>query len=273
MVKYNADLQSVHHQYHQHKHQDKQQKKIINVFTDDYVNNSDNNITINENKLFHRYKQFTSFQTKHNLLFPFIIEKLIKRVNSVITIMLCLQQKPSKFYTTEIKTISTNLIDRNIHLLRSSSSFKSQRNLNDYKVQVIDSKSYNALAWIGGGITIDDSMIDKIITAYVRGTVKTTSVIIDQTTHHVSLKDVKYQDVLACILAHEMTHIAARHISIDLTIYSALSLLLFNLFKIDRDKYEFALKPLMLLFSRLHEHDADCYGLLLAYNAGYNPLG
>lgn len=263
MVKSNtADLLPMHDHYHQ----DKQ----IHVFTDDYVD-SNNNITINDNKLFHRYKQLTSFQTKHNLLFPLVIEKIIKRISHVITVMLCLQQKPSKFYTTEIKTISTNLINRNVHLLRSTTSTK--RNLNDYEVQVIDSKSSNAGAWIGGGITIDDSMIDKIITAYTRGTVTTASVTIDETIHQVSLKGVTYQDVLACILAHEMTHIAARHISIDLTIYSTLTLLLYNLFKIDPDKYMHALKPLMLLFSRLHEHDADCYGLLLAYNAGYNPLG
>ena len=67
MVKYNSDLQPVHHQYHQYKHQDKQQQKMINVSTDDYVK-SRSNITINENKLFHRYKQFTSIQTKYNLI-------------------------------------------------------------------------------------------------------------------------------------------------------------------------------------------------------------
>jgi hypothetical protein len=269
MVKYNSDLQPVHHQYHQYKHQDKQQQKIINVSTDDYVN-SRSNITMNENKLFHRYKQFTSIQTKYNLIFPIVVEKFIKRLNNVITVMLCLQLRPSRHYTNEIKTISANLIDRNVNLLRSSST---KRSLDAYKVQVIDSKSSNAGAWIGGGITIDDSLIDKIITVYARGTVTSTLVTINDTRHQISLKDVNYQDVLACILGHEMTHVAARHIAIDITIYSVLSLLLYNLFKIDPDKYQFALKPLMLLFSRLHEHDADCYGLLLAYNAGYNPLG
>jgi len=266
MVNYNADLLPVHQHQHQC-HQSHNKEQIINTLNNNYIHRS--NITINKNKLFHHYKQLTSFQLKYNLLFPLAIEKFVKRIASAITVILCLQQRPSRYYNTEIKTISANLIEKNIHLLRSTLT---QRSLDDYEVEVIDSNNANAGAWIGGGITIDDSLIDKIITAYARGSVTSTSVIVDENTHQVNLKNVHYQDVLACVLAHEMTHIAARHISINLTISFVLSFLC-NLFKIKPEKYELALEPLMLQFSRLHEHDADCYGLLLAYNAGYNPLG
>jgi hypothetical protein len=85
---------------------------------------------------------------------------------------------------------------------------------------VIDSKSSNAGAWIGGGITIDDSLIDKIITVYARGTVTSTLVTINDTRHQISLKDVNYQDSTETINSDQGTEIEnlCKQKNIDITI-------------------------------------------------------
>ena len=212
--------------------------------------------------------------------------------------MALLTRPTSKHHHELIDSISMNLIESNFNSVLSSESSSldsslsltsSNRWLSDYQVTVLDSKWCNAKAWIGGGITIDDSLIDNITKEYYKDVISSTKVTIvslDSFESHnnnkkeeekggsviVDLSSVEIDDVLACILAHEMSHIAKGHLSISLTFYIVSTILLGSILQVNNNSDNIVV-PFLLLLNRLHEHDADCNGLLLAYNAGYNPLG
>jgi len=154
-----------------------------------------------------------------------------------------------------------NLIESNVNSILSSESSSldsslsltsSNRYLSDYQVTVLDSKWCNAKAWIGGGITIDDSLIDNITKEYYKDIISSTKVTIvsfDSFESHnnnkkeeekggsviVDLSSVEIDDVLACILAHEMSHIAKGHLSISLTFYIVSTILLGSILQVNNN--------------------------------------
>jgi hypothetical protein len=247
--------------------------------------------------LFNNYRVLTSLQSKHNLVIPWSIEKFVGKTLRYFCSVALLTRRTSKHHHELINSISTNLIESNVNSILSSESSSlysslsltsSNRCLSDYQVIVLDSKWCNAKAWIGGGITIDDSLIDSITKEYYKDIISSTNVTIEALesfeSHNnkkkeeekgsviVDLSSVEIDDILACILAHEMSHIAKGHLSISLTFYIVSTILLGGIPQVNNNSDNIVV-PFLLLLNRLHEHDADCNGLLLAYNAGYNPLG
>lgn len=248
--------------------------------------------------LFNNYRVLTSLQSKHNLVIPWSVEKFVGKTLRYFCSVALLTRPTSKHHHELINSISMNLIESNVNSILSSESSSldsslsltsSNRWLSDYQVTVLDSKWCNAKAWIGGGITIDDSLIDNITEEYYKDIISSTKVTIvslDSFESHnnnkkeeekggsviVDLSSVEIDDVLACILAHEMSHIAKGHLSISLTFYIVSTILLGSILQVNNNSDNIVV-PFLLLLNRLHEHDADCNGLLLAYNAGYNPLG
>ena len=243
--------------------------------------------------LFNNYRVVTALQSKHNLVIPWSVEKFVGKTLRYFCSVALLTRPTSKHHHELINSISMNLIESNVNSILSSESSSldsslsltsSNRCLSDYQVTVLDSKWCNAKAWIGGGITIDDSLIDNITKEYYKDIISSTNVTIKSLKSHnnkkeeekesviVDLSSVEIDDILACILAHEMSHIAKGHLSISLTFYIVSTILLGSILQVNNNSDNIVV-PFLLLLNRLHEHDADCNGLLLAYNAGYNPLG
>jgi len=245
-----------------------------------------------KSELFSYYKALATLQTRHNLVIPWTIEKFIGKALRYFCSVASLSRPTSKYHYELINSISSNLIQANFNTLTESSlsssssssplssfsSSLSKRCVSDYQVTVVESKFGNAKAWIGGGITIDDSFIDTIAKEYSKDIISSTTIAVsldnfDMKHITIDLSSVELHDILACILAHEMSHIAMGHLSISLTFYIIITIILSSILDINNNKSDTLIIPFLLLLNRLHEHDADCNGLQLAYKAGYNPLG
>ncbi|AWB10095.1 Peptidase family M48 [Thermodesulfobium acidiphilum] len=89
------------------------------------------------------------------------------------------------------------------------------------------------------------------------------------------LNFVKSDDELACVLGHEIGHVCRRHVvkNIEKEFYADLLLQIFFARSSSLTKYIARLTEnlVMLGYSREEEYEADHYGAIYAYRAGYNP--
>lgn len=117
----------------------------------------------------------------------------------------------------------------------------------------------------------------------------------------INLSSVKYEDVVAALIGHEMTHVAARHGILRILITTLLSIalnlllvvlaagarrqsqstnggiginhLLLGLMRVVDACADFIVRMLTLTLSRANEYEADRYGMKIARQGAYNPLG
>ncbi|AEE14392.1 peptidase M48 Ste24p [Thermodesulfobium narugense DSM 14796] len=89
------------------------------------------------------------------------------------------------------------------------------------------------------------------------------------------LNFVKSNDELACVLGHEIGHVCRRHVvkNIEREFYANLLLQIFLAKSSSLTQYIAGLTEnlVMLGYSREEEYEADHYGTIYAYRAGYNP--
>jgi predicted Zn-dependent protease len=120
-----------------------------------------------------------------------------------------------------------------------------------YKVLIIDSPDVNAFSIPGGWIYLYTGLLDKVGSD---------------------------DDALACIIGHETAHVVRRHVVKQLSDEEAKGTLVnilgvatnnYNLYNAAGTLVEFE----QLHYSREDEYEADKYGLMFAYNAGYDPAG
>lgn len=119
-----------------------------------------------------------------------------------------------------------------------------------YTIRVIKKKELNAFAIPGGYIYLHTGLLDKI----------------------------ESNDELACIIAHEMTHIVARdgvhRLEKSLLYAIPTSILLGDgRHKAIQQAVDATFNLTMLKYSRQEELRADQFGVTYAYRAGYNPEG
>jgi predicted Zn-dependent protease len=120
-----------------------------------------------------------------------------------------------------------------------------------YKIAIIDSPEVNAFSIPGGWVYVYTGLLDKVG---------------------------KDDDALACIIGHESAHVVRRHVVKQLSDAQAKGTLVDILGVATRnyDVYNAAgtiAEFDQLHFSRQDEYEADKYGLMFAYNAGYDPNG
>jgi Zn-dependent protease with chaperone function len=109
----------------------------------------------------------------------------------------------------------------------------------------------------------------------------------------VDLSSVRYEDMVAALIGHEMTHVVARHGLFSLLIRAMLNLMLILCIELlrriasrsmegvhgeritqeDPSLVDSIVNVLMLWKSRINEYEADAFGMTLAKRAAYNPLG
>jgi predicted Zn-dependent protease len=120
-----------------------------------------------------------------------------------------------------------------------------------YKITIIDSKEVNAFSIPGGWVYLYTGLLDKLG---------------------------KDDDALACIIGHECAHVVRRHVVKQISDAEAKGIIV-NLLGTATNNYNVynaagALEELdQLHFSRQDEYEADKYGLMFAYDAGYDPYG
>jgi len=120
-----------------------------------------------------------------------------------------------------------------------------------YKVTIINSPDVNAFSIPGGWIYIYTGLLDKVG---------------------------KDDDALACIIGHETAHVVRRHVVKQLSDEQAKGTIV-DIIGLATNNYTVynaagTVEELdELHFSREDEYEADKYGLMFAYNAGYDPSG
>jgi predicted Zn-dependent protease len=120
-----------------------------------------------------------------------------------------------------------------------------------YRIQVINSPEVNAFSIAGGWIYVYTGLLEKIG---------------------------KDDDALACVIGHETAHVVRRHVVKQLSDEEVKGTLInilgvatnnYTLYNAASSIYEFE----QLHYSREDEYEADKFGLMFAYNAGYDPYG
>ena len=120
-----------------------------------------------------------------------------------------------------------------------------------YSIKIIDSREVNAFSLPGGWVYVYTGLLDKIGND---------------------------DDALACVIGHESSHVVFRHAVKQISDAEAKGLLVnilgattnnYNLYNGATALYELD----QLHYSREDEYQADKYGLMFAYNAGYDPYG
>jgi predicted Zn-dependent protease len=120
-----------------------------------------------------------------------------------------------------------------------------------YKISIIDSPDVNAFSIPGGWVYVYTGLLDKVGND---------------------------NDALACIIGHETAHVVLRHVVKQMSDEEAKGTLV-NILGVTTSNYNLfnaadALEEMdELHFSREDEYQADKYGLMFAYNAGYDPNG
>src|SRR5579883_2892060 len=120
-----------------------------------------------------------------------------------------------------------------------------------YQIKIIQSPEVNAFSIPGGWIYVYTGLLDKIGSD---------------------------DDALACVIGHECSHVVLRHAVKQLsdaegkgTLVEALGVLTNNATAYNLSAAAVELQELH--FSRQDEYQADQYGLMFAYNAGFDPYG
>ncbi len=120
-----------------------------------------------------------------------------------------------------------------------------------YQIRIIDSPEINAFSLPGGFIYIYTGLLNKLGND---------------------------DDALAGVIGHETAHAVRRHVVKQMSDAGGKGLLL-QLFGMGTNNYQaynyanLAYELDQLHFSREDEYEADKYGLMFAYNAGYDPAG
>ena len=128
---------------------------------------------------------------------------------------------------------------------------KAARSEVDYKVKIIRSKQVNAFSLPGGWIYIYTGLLEK------------------------AGND---DDAIACVIGHESAHVVRRHAIKQLQKAQSQGLLVNLVGILTRSDAAYQIAALgtqlqQLHYSREDEYEADKYGLMFAYNAGYDPYG
>jgi Zn-dependent protease with chaperone function len=186
-------------------------------------------------------------------------------------------------------------------------------NHREWQLLVEGNDACNAFALPGGKIVVFDGILQKIwdrvkakqLAVANGGTWTVTTQVrnqdrqLEQVT--LDLSSVKYEDVVAALIGHEMTHVAARHGIFRILVTTLLSLalnllvallaagaqrqsrpvdrrmpmdhLLFGLMHLINACADFIVRLLTLSLSRSNEYEADRYGMKIARNGQLNPLG
>lgn len=121
----------------------------------------------------------------------------------------------------------------------------------DFRVKVLQSKDVNAFSLPGGWIYLNSALIDKAGSD---------------------------DDSIACVIGHEAAHVVKRHIIKQIQDAQSKGLIvdIFGVVSNSNTAYQAASLAYsldQLHFSRTDEYEADKYGLMFAYNAGYDPNG
>ena len=120
-----------------------------------------------------------------------------------------------------------------------------------YQIRIIDSPEINAFSLPGGFIYIYTGLLNKLGND---------------------------DDALAGVIGHETAHAVRRHVVKQMSDAGGKGILLqlFGMSTNSYDAYNYANLAYdldQLHFSRQDEYEADKYGLMFAYNAGYDPAG
>ncbi len=138
----------------------------------------------------------------------------------------------------------------------------------EYKAQTVSYPEWNAFALPGGKIVVFSTLLEEINYSLTNKDIQHSEVRFeDGSLATVDLSEVTLTDVIACLIAHEMTHSASRH-SLTFSI-GGFSRALMHLVGMDSIWSNLS----SLLESRNHEFEADATGAYLAWKAGYNPRG
>ncbi len=121
----------------------------------------------------------------------------------------------------------------------------------NYQVKVLQSKEVNAFSLPGGWIYINTGLLEK------------------------AGKD---DDAIACVIGHEAAHVVKRHVIKQVEDAESKGLLvdIFGIVTNNNTAYQAASLAYdldQLHYSREDEYEADKYGLMFAYDAGYDPYG
>lgn len=186
-------------------------------------------------------------------------------------------QKISQF----VDTIVEDLLENNKDLLNPPGDIAFE-----YKAQSVIGSQMNAFAIPGGKMVVFSELVKEIAREIKNGDIKQTVINFeDESQAIVNLKGVTFEDVLAALLGHEMTHIASRH-SMGLLCENLLrsALLTISRFFIEQkientnneslSSLESLIGHLIEQFrSRENEFEADVTGCFLANKAGFDPRG
>lgn len=190
----------------------------------------------------------------------------------------------------------------------------------DYRILSSEENVLNAFAIMGGSMLVTSHIVETIHRLIKQTQEKTRGAIThseitmkDGSKAIVDLTDVTFEDVLAALIGHEMTHIASRHSTLSMTAglvtFVVISILIVCVSSYFQNKHEtkkdqptmqvefslpglrgngatgfgetswlssirkWVLKLVAAYRSRQDEHEADITGAYFAKNAGYNPKG
>ena len=158
----------------------------------------------------------------------------------------------------------------------------------NYRVKVVRSSTVNAFACAGGGMVVFTGIIEEIRDAIRNDESKSVQIhVADESVGTVDLSEVTEDDVIAALLGHEMTHVAARHTLHQLILVLVLSLVLNvirglivgvagednSLNQLLLHLQDLILEYLLNSNSRVAEYEADVTGIEFMRNANFNPLG
>ncbi len=156
----------------------------------------------------------------------------------------------------------------------------------NYRTKLVHSFKINAFACPGGGMVVYDGLIKELERDFefknkgFKAITSSTVSLKDGSIKSVDLSDVTLEDVTAALIGHEMTHVASRHSTVQVTaqliIRAVYSVFLSDYIQYE-EEYEEGFHLGVWLFdlfrSRQNEFEADITGMYLAANAGYNPKG
>jgi hypothetical protein len=151
-----------------------------------------------------------------------------------------------------------------------------------YRVNTLQSPEINAFAAPGGGIALFSGLAENLEYLVQNKKIKETKVkFADGSVAKVDLSGVTFEDVIAAVLGHEMTHVASRHGIIPIinsvfwgTVRAISSFIFIEILSKIFALFEEKILNIPYLFkSRRQEYEADVTGTYFSKHAGFNPLG